>query len=115
VIILGIVLLVVGFLLAIPILWTLGIILVVVGVILVLPGMPSAADGTTTDAPRCAVAWSELGRDQAVGYLLISSGGSAVSDLLRLRHDQCVSLAPRQSAPVGSCRCPWMLTIWKVS
>jgi Family of unknown function (DUF6131) len=38
VIILGVVLLVVGYLFAIPILWTLGIILVVVGVILVLLG-----------------------------------------------------------------------------
>jgi hypothetical protein len=38
VIVLGVVLLVVGYLLAIPILWTLGIILVVVGVILVLLG-----------------------------------------------------------------------------
>ena len=38
VIVLGIVLLVVGYLLGIPILWTLGIILVVVGVILVLLG-----------------------------------------------------------------------------
>jgi len=38
VIVLGIVLLVVGFLLGIHILWTLGIILVVVGVILVLLG-----------------------------------------------------------------------------
>jgi hypothetical protein len=38
VIVLGIILLVVGYLLGIPILWTLGIILVVVGVILVLLG-----------------------------------------------------------------------------
>jgi uncharacterized membrane protein HdeD (DUF308 family) len=45
VIILGIVLLVVGFLLAIPILWTLGIILVVVGVILVLLGTAGHAIG----------------------------------------------------------------------
>ena len=37
-IVLGIVLLVVGYFLAIPILWTLGIILVVIGVILVLLG-----------------------------------------------------------------------------
>jgi hypothetical protein len=44
-IILGVVLLVVGFLLAIPILWTLGIILVVVGVILVLLGTAGHAIG----------------------------------------------------------------------
>lgn len=37
-IVLGVILLVVGYLLGIPILWTLGIILVVVGVILVLLG-----------------------------------------------------------------------------
>jgi len=37
-IILGIILLVVGFLLGVPILWTLGIILVVIGVVLVLLG-----------------------------------------------------------------------------
>jgi hypothetical protein len=45
VIILGIVLLVAGYLLAIPILWTLGIILVVVGVILVLLGTAGHAIG----------------------------------------------------------------------
>ncbi len=45
VIILGIILLVVGYLLAIPILWTLGIILVVVGVILVLLGTAGHAIG----------------------------------------------------------------------
>jgi uncharacterized membrane protein HdeD (DUF308 family) len=44
-IILGIVLLVVGYLLAIPILWTLGIILVVIGVILVLLGTAGHAIG----------------------------------------------------------------------
>ena len=44
-IILGIVLLVAGFLLAIPILWTLGIILVVIGVILVLLGTAGHAIG----------------------------------------------------------------------
>jgi hypothetical protein len=37
-IILGIILLVVGFLLGVPILWTIGIILVVIGVVLVLLG-----------------------------------------------------------------------------
>ena len=45
VIILGIVLLVVGYLLAIPILWTLGIILVVIGVILFLLGSAGRAVG----------------------------------------------------------------------
>jgi hypothetical protein len=45
VIILGVILLVVGYLLAIPILWTLGIILVVVGVILVLLGSAGRAVG----------------------------------------------------------------------
>lgn len=44
-IILGIILLVAGFLLGIPILWTLGIILVVVGVILVLLGTAGHAIG----------------------------------------------------------------------
>ncbi len=44
-IILGIVLLVVGYLLGIPILWTLGIILVVVGAILVLLGGAGRAVG----------------------------------------------------------------------
>ena len=38
-IILGIICLIVGFLLGIPILWTIGIILVVIGVILALLGM----------------------------------------------------------------------------
>jgi hypothetical protein len=38
VIVLGVILLVVGYLLGIPILWTIGIILVVVGVILLLLG-----------------------------------------------------------------------------
>ncbi len=47
-IILGVILLVVGFLLAIPILWTLGIILVVVGVILVLLGSAGHAIGGPT-------------------------------------------------------------------
>jgi Family of unknown function (DUF6131) len=45
VIVLGIILLVVGYLLGIPILWTLGIILVVVGVILVLLGSAGHAIG----------------------------------------------------------------------
>jgi len=45
VIVLGIVLLVVGYFLAIPILWTLGIILVVIGVILVLLGTAGHAIG----------------------------------------------------------------------
>jgi uncharacterized protein DUF6131 len=44
-IVLGIVLLVVGYLLAIPILWTLGIVLVVIGVILVLLGTAGHAIG----------------------------------------------------------------------
>ncbi len=44
-IILGIVLLVVGYLLGIPILWTIGIILVVVGAILVLLGSAGRAVG----------------------------------------------------------------------
>ncbi len=44
-IILGIVLLVVGYFLGIPILWTLGIILVVIGVILVLLGSAGRAVG----------------------------------------------------------------------
>jgi uncharacterized protein DUF6131 len=44
-IVLGIVLLVVGYLLAIPILWTLGIVLVVIGVILVLLGTVGHAIG----------------------------------------------------------------------
>jgi hypothetical protein len=45
VIILGVILLVVGYLLAIPILWTLGIILVVIGVILVILGSAGRAVG----------------------------------------------------------------------
>ncbi len=44
-IVLGIVLLIAGYLLGIPILWTLGIILVVVGVILVLLGSIGHAVG----------------------------------------------------------------------
>lgn len=44
-IVLGIILLVAGFLLTIPILWTLGIILVVVGVILMLLGSVGHAIG----------------------------------------------------------------------
>ncbi len=44
-IILGIVLLVVGYLLGIPILWTIGIILVVVGAILLLLGSAGRAVG----------------------------------------------------------------------
>jgi uncharacterized protein DUF6131 len=44
-IVLGVILLVVGYLLAIPILWTLGIILVVIGVILMLLGMAGHAIG----------------------------------------------------------------------
>ena len=44
-IIVGIVLLVVGFLLAIPILWTIGIILLVVGLILELLGATGRAVG----------------------------------------------------------------------
>jgi hypothetical protein len=45
VIILGIILLVVGFLLGIPILWTLGVILVVIGLILVVLGSLGHAIG----------------------------------------------------------------------
>jgi Family of unknown function (DUF6131) len=45
VIILGIILLVVGFLLGIPILWTLGVILVVIGLILVVLGSVGHAVG----------------------------------------------------------------------
>jgi fatty acid desaturase len=45
VIVLGIVLLVVAYLLAIPILWTLGIILIVIGVILALLGAVGHAVG----------------------------------------------------------------------
>ena len=45
VIVLGIVLLVVGYLLGIPILWTLGIILVVIGAILALLGTTGRALG----------------------------------------------------------------------
>lgn len=44
-IVLGIILLVVGFLLGIPILWTIGIILVVIGAILALLGMAGRAVG----------------------------------------------------------------------
>lgn len=44
-IVLGVVLLVVGYLLGIPILWTLGIILVVVGGVLVLLGSTGRAVG----------------------------------------------------------------------
>ena len=44
-IVIGIVLLIVGFLLSIPILWTLGIILVIVGVILMLLGGMGRAVG----------------------------------------------------------------------
>ena len=44
-IVLGVILLVVGYLLAIPILWTLGIILVVIGLILMLLGMAGHAIG----------------------------------------------------------------------
>lgn len=44
-IVLGVVLLVVGYLLGIPILWTLGIILVVVGLVLVLLGSAGHAIG----------------------------------------------------------------------
>jgi fatty acid desaturase len=45
VIVLGIILLVVGFLLGIPILWTLGVILVVIGLILVVLGSVGHAVG----------------------------------------------------------------------
>jgi hypothetical protein len=44
-IILGIILLLVGFVLTIPILWTIGIILLVIGVILALLGMTGRAIG----------------------------------------------------------------------
>ncbi len=44
-IILGIILLVIGFIAAIPILWTIGIILVVIGLILVLMGAMGRAVG----------------------------------------------------------------------
>lgn len=44
-IILGLILLVVGYLLSIPILWTLGIILLVVGVVLLLLGSAGRAVG----------------------------------------------------------------------
>lgn len=44
-IVLGIILLVVGFLLGIPILWTLGVILVVIGLILVVLGSVGHAVG----------------------------------------------------------------------
>lgn len=44
-IILGVILLVVGYLLAIPILWTIGIILIVVGAILLLLGSAGRAVG----------------------------------------------------------------------
>lgn len=44
-IILGVILLVVGYLLAIPILWTLGIILIVVGAVLFLLGSAGRAVG----------------------------------------------------------------------
>jgi hypothetical protein len=44
-IILGVILLVLGFLLNVPILWTLGIILIVVGVILMLLGSMDRAVG----------------------------------------------------------------------
>ena len=44
-IVLGIVLLIAAYLLAIPILWTLGIILVVIGLILMLLGMAGHAIG----------------------------------------------------------------------
>jgi hypothetical protein len=44
-IVLGVILLVVGYLLGIPILWTLGIILVVIGLILMLLGMAGHAIG----------------------------------------------------------------------
>jgi uncharacterized protein DUF6131 len=44
-IVLGVILLVVGYLLAIPILWTLGIILMVMGLILMLLGMAGHAIG----------------------------------------------------------------------
>jgi hypothetical protein len=45
VIILGVICLVLGFLLAIPILWTIGIILVVIGLVLALLGMAGHAVG----------------------------------------------------------------------
>lgn len=47
-IILGIILLVLGFLLGVPILWTLGIILVVVGVVLALLGSAGRTVGGRT-------------------------------------------------------------------
>jgi hypothetical protein len=45
VIVLGLVLLVIGFLLAIPILWTIGLILLVVGLVLALLGATGRAIG----------------------------------------------------------------------
>jgi hypothetical protein len=44
-IILGIILLIIGFLLSIPILWTLGIVALVIGLILALPGAVGHAVG----------------------------------------------------------------------
>jgi len=45
VIILGVILLIIGFVASIPILWTVGIILVVIGVVLALLGMAGHAVG----------------------------------------------------------------------
>jgi hypothetical protein len=54
-IILGIILLIIGFVASIPILWTIGIIVLVIGLVLALMGMAGrtawAADGTITEAP----------------------------------------------------------------
>jgi hypothetical protein len=44
-IILGVILLIVGFIASIPILWTIGIILVVIGLVLALAGMAGHAVG----------------------------------------------------------------------
>ena len=44
-IILGVILLIIGFIASIPILWTIGIILVVIGVVLALAGMAGHAIG----------------------------------------------------------------------
>jgi hypothetical protein len=58
-IVLGIILLVVGFLLKIQILWTIGIVVLVIGLVLLALGSmgraPSAGDATTTDAAPCRV------------------------------------------------------------
>ena len=64
-IILGIVLLVLGFVLSIPVLWTIGIILIAVGAVLMILGatgraVAGASTGTSRPAPARAVRCTDL-------------------------------------------------------